>query len=266
MTTFFHFSDFHIPPEKSISRKEGNPCNKIERVIELAKDTNIKPAFSLITGDISQDGSIPGYQIAQEYISQLESLGGPVLPVMGNVDKKGGFRECLLKDQDSDKSISCYYATIIEGIRVIALDSQSPGKHTGYLDEDQIDWLSKELKEEYEPTLIALHHPPFALHIPNGEKHLVFDESAMSRFQEVVRGSNVLAVLCGHLHQSLFVEDKGIQYLVGCAALSELHIEMNRYNIYDSYGFTQVTLNKNQINARPIIYNNGRNLISSRGI
>lgn len=88
MTTFFQFSDFHILPKKGMTRAEGDPCSKIERVIKLAKDTNIKPVFSIITGDLSQNGSNSGYKIAKEYITQIEALGGPVIPVMGNVDEK----------------------------------------------------------------------------------------------------------------------------------------------------------------------------------
>lgn len=266
MTTVFHFSDFHILPQRGMTREEGDPCHKIEKIIQLAKETEIKPVFSVITGDISQDGATPGYEIAKEYISQIESLGGPVLPVMGNVDNRQRFRENLLKKPATDKETPCYYCRTVNGIRVIALDSQNPGKHTGHLDDEQLQWLSEQLLNEYTPTLIALHHPPFPFRIPNGGTHQVFDQASMTRFQEIVEDSNVLAVLCGHFHQSLFIGYNDVRYIVGCAALSELQIGFNSFNIYDSFGFTQITLDENQLNIRPIIYSEGRPQISSKKI
>ena len=265
MTTFFHFSDFHILPEKGMTRAEGDPCSKIDRVIKLAKNTNIKPAFSIITGDLSQNGSPSGYEIAKEYISQLEALGGPALPVMGNVDEKTRFRETLLKGIETENG-SCYYSVIVEGIRIIVLDSQHTGEHTGILDEKQLDWLENTLAIEHEPTLIALHHPPFALNLPNGRKHIVFDHPSMTRFQDIVSRSKVKLVLCGHFHQSIYVESNGIKFLVGAAALSEAHIEMNSANIYDSSGFNQVTIHGDHINIKPVMYSEGRKLLISEKI
>jgi len=221
LTTFFHFSDFHILPEKGMTRAEGDPCEKIERVIKIAKDTNIKPAFSIITGDISQNGSTSGYEMAKEYFAQIESLGGPVLPV---------------------------------------------NDHTGILNEKQLSWLEKELALEHDPTLIAMHHPTFALHLPNDRKHIVFDKTSMARFQDIVSKSKVKLVLCGHLHQSLYVESNEIKYLVGAAALSESHIEMYNANIYDSLGFNQVTIDGDHINIKPVIYTEERKLLITKKI
>jgi len=246
-------------------REEGNPCNKIEKIIQLAKDTGVKPAFSIITGDISQNGSTSGYKIAQEYISQIESLGGPVLPVMGNVDNRTRFRENLLREKNGGET-PCYYSKTIDGVRVMVLDSQNPGKEIGALLGEQLNWLEKELSVDVEPTIIALHHPPFKLHLPNGGTHLVFDPENMERFQKIVKNSNVVAVLCGHLHQSLISMSEGVYYIVGCAALSELFIGMKEYRTYDSSGFTQYTLHEDQITVRPVIYTEGRPLIKTRSI
>jgi 3',5'-cyclic AMP phosphodiesterase CpdA len=248
-----------------MKRAEGNPCDKIEKIIQIAKETNIKPAFSLITGDISQNGSPSGYEIAQEYISQLESLGGPVLPVMGNVDDRTRFRKHLLSEIQMGFT-PCYYSRMVEGIRIIVLDSQNHGKETGILDNAQLEWLEGELRIDHEPTIIALHHPPFGLLIPNGGNHLVFDSASMERFQGMVRNSKVLAVICGHFHQNLVTRSRGIYYVVGCAVLSELYIGMNAREIYNSSGFTQYTLQEDQFTVRPVIYTEGRPLIRAENI
>ena len=244
-------------------REEGDPCNKIEKVIQLAEETNIEPAFSIITGDISQNGSTSGYRIAQEYISQIESLGGPVFPVMGNVDDRTRFRENLLREKYGGGA-PCYYSKTIDGVRVIVLDSHSPGKVTGALLGEQLNWLEEELIDEDDPTIIALHHPPFKLRLPNGGTHVVFDPASMERFQKIVKDSNVVAVLCGHLHQSLITRSEGVYYIVGCAALSESFIGMNEQRTYDSLGFTQYMLHEDQFTVRPVMYTEGRPLINTK--
>ena len=162
-----------------MTREEGDPCSKIEKIIQIAKETNVKPAFSIITGDISQNGSTSGYRIAKEYISQIESFGGPVIPVMGNVDKRIRFRENLLPGTKTGADAPCYHSKTIEGVRVIALDSLNPGKETGTLGDEQLDWLKKELTHLNKPTFITMHHPPFTLHLPNGRTHTVFDIESM---------------------------------------------------------------------------------------
>jgi Icc protein len=258
-TTFFHFSDFHILPGKDMTREEGNPCNKIERIIDIAEETGIKPSFSLITGDISQEGSQTGYDIAKEYISRLESLGGPVIPVVGNVDRRRRFRENLLRGPASDAP--CYHAETVDDTRIIVLDSQAPGEVTGALQGEQLDWLKGQLKHDTEPTIIAFHHPPFTLHLPNGGTHNVFEPRDAERLQQIVKHGNVAAVLCGHLHQSLTTRKGGVNYVVGPAALSESLLSTKESKTYDSSGFTIHTLHGDDLTTRPVIYSDGRSLI-----
>jgi 3',5'-cyclic AMP phosphodiesterase CpdA len=102
LITFLHFSDFHLLPERGMLRDGTDPCKKVERVIDIAGEMDVKPAFSIITGDISQNGSETGYEIAREYISRIEALGGPVLSAVGNIDGRRNFRRILLGDPDHD--------------------------------------------------------------------------------------------------------------------------------------------------------------------
>jgi Icc protein len=262
LTTFFHFSDFHILPGRDMTRDEGNPCAKIEKIIRIAEETDIKPSFSLITGDISQGGSQTGYDIAKEYMSWIESLGGPVIPVVGNIDDRTRFRENFLKEPTS--GAPCCYAVTVDDTHIIILDSQVPGKVTGALDGDQLDWLEKQLKLDTEPTLIAIHHPPFALRLQNGATHHVFEPHDVERFQQIIKHRNIIAVLCGHLHQSLITRREGVNYIVGPAVLSELLINAEESKTYDSSGFTIHTIHADTLTTRPVIYSNGRRLIGTK--
>jgi len=236
VTTFFHFSDFHILPKKGMTREEGDPCKKIEKLIEIAEDTGITPSFSIITGDISQNGSQGGYDIAKEYIRRIEQLGGPVLPVIGNVDKRDNFRRNLLTEASTEKQAPCYYTKTVEGIQVIVLDSQNPRKDTGKLQGPQQTWLEKQLLNKG-PNIIALHHPPFTMQFPNGTSHRLFDAQDEARLDKIIKQSNTVAMLCGHLHQSLITQRNGVSIIVGPAALSEVLINDKESKTYNASGF-----------------------------
>jgi Icc protein len=265
MTTFFHFSDFHILQKKGMTREEGDPCQKIEKLIEIAEETGISPSFSIITGDISQNGSQSGYDIAKEYMHQIEQLGGPVLPVIGNVDKRDNFRINLLRETRIEKQAPYYYMKTVEGIQVIVLDSQNPRNDKGELQGPQHAWLEKQLLNK-EPTIIALHHPPFTLQTPNGTSIPLFNAQDEAKLYKIIKKSNTVAILCGHLHQSLITQRNGVKIVVGPAALSELLINDKEKRLYDASGFTIHTLQENTLTSRPLIYSEGKKLIKTESI
>lgn len=265
VTTFFHFSDFHILPKKGMTRDEGDPCSKVEKLIEIAEETGIAPSLSIVTGDISQNGSQSGYNIAKEYMHRIEQLGGPVLPVMGNVDTRDSFRRNLLKRARDGKQGPCYYARTVEGIRVIVLDSQNPEKPTGELKEPQLTWLKRQLLVEG-PNIIALHHPPFTLQLPNGTQHTLFDDQDEMRLKDFIKPSNTTAILCGHLHQSLVTQMNGVNIIVGPAALSEALYNDRETRTYDASGFTIHTLIGNRLTSRPLCNSGNRELIKTTPI
>jgi Icc protein len=265
MTTFFHFSDFHILPKKGMTREEGDPCQKIEKLIETAEETGISPSFSIITGDISQNGSQEGYDIAKDYIRKIEQLGGPVLPVIGNVDERENFRKNLLKESYNGKPIPCYYSKTVEDVQVISLDSQNPKKVNGQLQEPQISWLEEELLNK-EPTIIALHHPPFTLQLPDGLSYTMFKAKDELMLFKTIKESNTVAILCGHLHQSLITQRNKVSIIVGPAALSESLMNSKVSKTYNASGFTIHTLKENTLISRPVTFSEGRKLIKTTPI
>ena len=75
MINFLHFSDFHIQKRRSDLKFGVDPCLGLERAIKAAREMDVNPAFSIVTGDISQDGSEEGYLIAKEYFQEnLQSV------------------------------------------------------------------------------------------------------------------------------------------------------------------------------------------------
>jgi 3',5'-cyclic AMP phosphodiesterase CpdA len=87
-------------------------------------------------------------------------------------------------------------------VRIIGLDSTVAGVHHGHIDADGLDWLISILSSDTtKPTLLMLHHPPFAIGIRYMDQYRYFDGDALKAVVE--RFDNIEAVLCGHVHRSV---------------------------------------------------------------
>ena len=101
------------------------------------------------------------------------------------------------------------------GLRLIALDTTVPGWHHGDLDDAQLEWLRGELATPAPlGTILAMHHPPLPSHIPLFD---ILELRDQSRLADVVAGTDVRAILAGHLHYSTSGTFAGIPVSVAAA-------------------------------------------------
>jgi len=258
MVNFLHFSDFHIQERRGILKESVDPCLKLEKVIEVAREMDVKPAFSIVTGDISQDGSAEGYAIAKEYIREIEALGGPVLPAVGNVDGRENFRRHLLGGSGGGP---CFYSRTVGGLRVVVLDSQTLGGHMGSFGGGQLEWLEEELRRGPEPCVIAFHHPVFDVPFLSGMVPPIFDPGDAKRFREIVAEGGVLGVFCGHLHQCMVSMEGGVPYVVSGSGFSELSYNEGERRLHEASGFNFLSYDGGRLTVRPVAFSEGRKLI-----
>lgn len=245
---FLHLSDIHIPDKQGDLWDGVDPCKKLTKLIELVKRLELNPSFTVITGDISNTGTKQSYNLAKQYISKIQDLGGPVFPTMGTKDNRTNFRNILLEKTSLHEEPCCYYSNTLEGLRVIAMDSHTPGSHTGSFSPKQLDWLETELLDHGdEPAIIAFHEPIFFF----GEEEL-FNKADALRFKNIVSRGNVLAVLNGHLHRPFYTVVDGVQYIQAGSPLWENSIKETWYLSYDSSSFNLLCYDEGRISIRPI--------------
>ena len=101
------------------------------------------------------------------------------------------------------------------GLRLIALDTSVPGWHHGDLDEAQLEWLAGVL-ESPAPlgTIVAMHHPPLPSHVPLFD---ILELRDQGRLAEAIAGTDVRAILAGHLHYSTSGTFSGVPVSVAAA-------------------------------------------------
>jgi len=110
----------------------------------------------------------------------------------------------------------------IDGLRIVSLDTTVPGYHHGELDPAQLEWL-REVLAEPAPlgSILALHHPPVPTPL---EVMAVLELHRQSELADVVRGSDIRAILGGHLHYSTHSTFAGIPVHVASATCYTLDL------------------------------------------
>jgi 3',5'-cyclic AMP phosphodiesterase CpdA len=155
----------------------------------------------VFTGDIADIGEREAYSWIKATVDRTAAeLGAKVVWVMGNHDERAPFAKELLGTESDGAPLDQVYD--LNGLRLIVMDTTVPGYHHGHLDSNQLDWLKTQLAQPSDHgSVIAVHHPPIRSHIPYAR---MIELVNMFEFEEVIRGSDVRAVLGGHLHYSTF--------------------------------------------------------------
>jgi hypothetical protein len=105
-------------------------------------------------------------------------------------------RQGLLGEAPSDAPY--HYVQMLDGLRLIVLDSSVAGVPYGQLGDAQLAWLGDQLRRPSpRGTLLALHHPPFRGTVPLLNTIMLRDREALA---DILRGSDVRAILAGHVH------------------------------------------------------------------
>ena len=208
-----HISDTHLLDGRALfgSIDSDTPlCRLLERLV--ASGT---PVDALVfTGDLADRGESAAYTRLQELVEPFATqLGAAVVWVMGNHDEREPFSKVLWGGPATTEPQDRVFD--LDGVRLIALDTSVPGYHHGELTPTQLDWLAQELATPApKGTILALHHPPIPTPIELMGLLELDDQASLAR---VIQGTDVRALLAGHLHYSTFSTFAGVPVSV-CAA------------------------------------------------
>jgi 3',5'-cyclic-AMP phosphodiesterase len=104
---------------------------------------------------------------------------------------------------------------VIDGLRIITLDTSVPGHHYGEISQSQLEWLARELEAPApHGSILALHRPPIPSVLDLAVTVELRDQAALG---QVLRGSDVRAISAGHLHYSTNATFVGIPVSVASA-------------------------------------------------
>ena len=199
-------TDIHLFANPSQELLKLPTVKSFQVVLERLQSLFPQPDVLLLTGDLSQDETPESYVCLQNL---LQPLGIPTYWLPGNHDQPSVMQQVLNRAPISpQKSFSA------GDWQFILLNSAVPGCVHGQLSKESLDWLELQLQQSREqPTLIALHHPPFPVNSAWLDR--ISLGNAEELFAVVDRYPQVRLVVFGHIHQEFERSRHGVHYL-GC--------------------------------------------------
>lgn len=198
-------SDLHIKPERKLAYGVVDTATMLERCVAQIGQLSQRPDAVIATGDLVDGGTPAEYALLRELLSPLTM---PLYLMPGNHDERQAFRQAFA-DHDYLQSTSMFIQYTVDDfpLRIVALDTVSPGQSGGTLCAERLTWLERALSESSKPTVIALHHPPFVTGI--GHMDRIGLDSPGKLEAVVARHSHVERVIAGHLHRPISVRFGG---------------------------------------------------------
>ena len=187
----------------------GSPSNRVSetnmftaRAFRTVAAMTQAPDVVLITGDLTESGMLPEYANLARMIRQ--HLRMPVYVIPGNHDRRDNFRDALA-DMPGVTSDPVYVQYAIDDlpVRLVMLDTVVFGSGHGELRAEQLSWLDRTLAAVPDkPTLIGMHHPPFACGIAHMDRIALRHAEAFAAV--IARHRQVRRIVCGHHHRPIF--------------------------------------------------------------
>ena len=192
-------SDPHIvaPGERLYGRLDT--AEFLARAVAEINRLDPLPDVTVITGDLVDLGAPAEYAHLRRLIAPLAM---PVFVIPGNHDAREPLRQAFAGDGYLPEAGFLQYAVEHHALRLIALDTHIPGQGGGTLCAERLDWLDRTLAAAPQhPTLVMMHHPPFATGIARMDRAGLDTGAALAAV--VARHPQVQRILCGHLHRAI---------------------------------------------------------------
>jgi len=192
-------SDLHIKRPGRLAYQRVDTAAMLRACVAELAGLDPRPDLVLITGDLVDVGSDEEYGHLADILAPLPM---PILAVPGNHDGREGFRRAFGEAGHLPERGFLQFAVDRGPLRVVGLDTLDEGRGGGLLCAERLDWLAATLAAAPDrPTLIAMHHPPFATGIAHMDAIGLDGAEAFTAI--VAQHPQIEAIVCGHLHRTI---------------------------------------------------------------
>jgi Icc protein len=211
-------TDLHVCAVGVSSNRVSETNTFTARAFRTVAGMKPAPDVVVITGDLTESGMPPEYVNLSTLIRQ--HLPMPVHVIPGNHDRRDNFRRDLahLPGVTTDPTY-VQYAIDDHPVRLVMLDTVVFGYGHGELRDEQLAWLDRTLAAAPDkPTMIGMHHPPFACGIAHMDRIALRNAEAFAAI--VARHPQVRRIICGHHHRPIFAQ---VAHTIASVAPSVAH-------------------------------------------
>lgn len=181
---------------------ENDPAAGLEAAIDGVLALGTSPDAVLVTGDLADHAADEEYELVRELLGRIDATAY-VLP--GNHDDRDALHRHFGVPGAGGAPVQ--YAVDLGPLRLVVLDTTIPGEDGGELDRERLSWLEGALEGGPDvPTVVAMHHPPFAMGIAPWDA-IGLRPADRERLGEVLaRHAQVERVVAGHVHRAVATE------------------------------------------------------------
>lgn len=193
MTKIVQITDCHLFADTSTLIKDINTYESLRAVLSDIKNKHSDADVLFVTGDLSQDETIESYAVLKQL---LDEHGTPYYWILGNHD----ITAAELKLEFPDIPLSPFNIER-DAWNLIYLNSKLDGEVKGALGDEQLAWLSKQLSENQNNTLLFLHHPITDTNSEAMNEHMLVEQEALNAL--IKQHAHIKAIFHGHLHHEM---------------------------------------------------------------
>ncbi|MBV9788763.1 MAG: phosphodiesterase [Chloroflexi bacterium] len=196
----------------------------LQRAVDHLMQLPTLPDVVLVTGDCADTGSRAEYERLQILLSPLTM---PVYVIPGNHDDRAVMLQMFGAQGQQPLDGFVQYVVDREPLRLIALDTNVPGRGEGALCTERLAWLEARLAEApTRPTILFLHHPPFLTGLAPLDKIRLLDADALGAI--IARSPQVERIVAGHVHVPMLRRFHGTIAMSCPATASSLLPDLNQ--------------------------------------
>ncbi len=212
-----HLTDLHLTGDGSLLYGSVDSTRALALALDRLERSGVQPDALVLSGDLADRGEPEAYERLRAMVWPVaERMGAQVVVACGNHDERAALRRVLLADagpevdpgagEGPDAPVRGVHR--VGGLRVVVLDSSVPGAHWGAVDQEQLAWLADVLAEPAPlGTVLVVHHPPAPTLL---DLALTVELRGQQELARVLAGSDVRAVLGGHVHHTVSATFAGI--------------------------------------------------------
>lgn len=242
--TLVQLTDTHLRAEGELVHGSVDTYANLTRVLDQLMASGQRVDAMVFSGDVADDGDPAAYRRLRELVEPVaRSLGAATIYAMGNHDERTAFgRELLGENAVSDPDRTFDSVHVVDGVRIVVLDSSTPGRHDGRIEPHQLRWLAAELTvPSPRGSILVLHHPPISSPVVT-VNYLRLQNPA--DLEEAIAGSDVRMIVCGHSHHTGAGSIGGVPVWVGPAMSYRVDAAppAGRHRGLSGFGFTRIDL------------------------
>lgn len=197
-------TDFHVCPIGRASNRMAETNMLTERALRAVAAFVPRPDVLLITGDLAENGLATEYSLIADMLRRHIKI--PVYVIPGNHDRRNSFRAGLshFPGVTTDPEF-VHYVIDDFPVRIVMLDTVVPDAAHGELCASRLTYLDRILEAApHRPTLIGMHHPPFACGIAGLDAINLRNAKAFASVIE--RHPQVRRIISGHNHRPIVAQ------------------------------------------------------------